>query len=408
MAKKKFDLEDLIKKNIEFFKHIKDERIIIKYYIDPNLEKNVFADYEKLEQLIYLLIKNSINLTQQGSIIIKLDLVNLTNFHMHIKFSIIDSGIGMSQEEQFNLFKFFSMSNENIRDIYKNTNSNLFQIKTLVDELKANIGFTSELMAGSKFYFRIKLRLAKKNIDLNDTRENGENIFLKGIDSRDALYRLGANTKNFKQLLIAFYFEFENIMEEIENLEENKQFKELEELLHKLKGSSSNISAHNLYKVSSSAEIFFKKNQYISNEILEDLKLNLNTILETCRPYTENINKETKGKIKKILIIDNEAKNIKELIKILEKKYSLFATTKILQVNNIINKIKPDLIILDLALLKSSEFNIEKQVPRIFVGAKAEIDNNIVSLNSNIYISKPISEKELLKKVILNLKLKTE
>jgi signal transduction histidine kinase len=99
------------------------------------------------------LYSNAIKFTQNGTVKISVSIEN----DEFLKIQIIDTGIGISDENQKNLFKLFGFI-KNTSD--KTTNGiglGLMISKQLVLQYDGSIHCESEFGIGSKFTFRVKL-----------------------------------------------------------------------------------------------------------------------------------------------------------------------------------------------------------------------------------------------------------
>ena len=118
----------------------------------------------------------------------------------------------------------------------------------------------------------------------------------------------------------------------------------------------------------------------------------------------------------KVLIVDDEASNIKALTSILGTDYTLFAVTNGPDAIEAAQKHSPDIILLDVVMpemdgyavisaLKSSEKT--KGIPVIFLTAKADPENETrgLELGAEDYVFKPFSRSLLLKRLKMHLKL---
>ena len=77
---------------------IKNKNINVSYHIDKDID--IFADYQKIQQVLYNLLSNAIKYTpEKGSIVI-----TVTNTAKKVRFSIKDSGIGIDKKDQKRIF----------------------------------------------------------------------------------------------------------------------------------------------------------------------------------------------------------------------------------------------------------------------------------------------------------------
>lgn len=69
----------------------------------PNVPKSLETDKERLTQILVNLVANAVKFTQTGGIILKISLVSIHE----IEFRVIDTGIGMKEEDLERLFQAF-------------------------------------------------------------------------------------------------------------------------------------------------------------------------------------------------------------------------------------------------------------------------------------------------------------
>jgi len=111
-----------------------------------------------------------------------------------------------------------------------------------------------------------------------------------------------------------------------------------------------------------------------------------------------------------ILIVDDQPNNLKIIASILNKKYILSAASNGYSALNILKKIKPDLILLDVVMPEMNGFETckkikanrkSKDIPIIFLTAKTDIEDVIkgFDLGAVDYFSKPFIPKEILSKI---------
>lgn len=111
-----------------------------------------------------------------------------------------------------------------------------------------------------------------------------------------------------------------------------------------------------------------------------------------------------------ILVVDDQPNNLKVLASVIGKKYTLSAAPNGKFALNILEKIKPDLILLDIMMpdmngfevcQKIKENNSTKEIPIIFLTAKTEIEDVIkgFDLGAVDFITKPFIPKEILARI---------
>lgn len=149
------DFEKLVKSTIEiFYDKIKEKQIKFQLQILPKKIPQIKIDPEKISVVIENLLDNAIRYNVVGGIInIILELEENA-----IKFSIEDSGIGIPENQQKNIFnKFFRASNA-IRTETEGNGLGLFVSKNIIEAHGGKIWFQSKEGKGTIFYFTLPIK----------------------------------------------------------------------------------------------------------------------------------------------------------------------------------------------------------------------------------------------------------
>lgn len=128
-----------------------------RYSPDPALPASVMLDDLKLEQVLNNLLGNAVKFTEKG--FVELFAENQgpaeEKDKITIRFSIQDSGIGISHEQQVKIFQSFSQADNSISRKYGGTGLGLSISKKLLDLMGADLRLSSVKGKGSKFYFEL-------------------------------------------------------------------------------------------------------------------------------------------------------------------------------------------------------------------------------------------------------------
>lgn len=158
------DILSIVKGNLN------DKQNILVQFTD--LDVNVKADEAKLKQVIINLINNAIKFTPHGDIIVTFDIDKTEKENYLLQFSIKDSGIGMTEEEQQRLFQRFSQANSAISNKFGGSGLGLSICKNLVELMGGSISVDSQKNIGTTFTFSI---VAKKP-SLQEIAKNEDDI----------------------------------------------------------------------------------------------------------------------------------------------------------------------------------------------------------------------------------------
>ncbi|MDT4330918.1 PAS domain-containing protein [Methylomonas sp. MED-D] len=128
--------------------------------IRPNLQGASYAvigDPQRLRQIFINLIGNAIKFTDFGEVRVTLTEISRSTQHVCLQFSIVDTGIGMSQELQSKLFQAFSQGDSSVTRHYGGTGLGLIISKQLVEQMGGSISVSSQENLGSTFTFTVNL-----------------------------------------------------------------------------------------------------------------------------------------------------------------------------------------------------------------------------------------------------------
>lgn len=131
----------------------KEKKIALLAEIDPNLPQKIVADSLRLNQILMNLIGNAIKFTDQGSVTLKVDVLDKKGNNLKIQFSIIDTGIGIAKENIGKIFEVFEQADEQTTVKFGGTGLGLSIVKNLAKLKGGTLNVESEEGKGSTFTF---------------------------------------------------------------------------------------------------------------------------------------------------------------------------------------------------------------------------------------------------------------
>lgn len=116
---------------------------------------SMVGDPLRLGQILLNLSSNAVKFTEEGEVVISVELVNKTDDKAKIRFSIRDTGIGMTKEQSGRLFQSFSQADTSTTRKYGGTGLGLAISKKLVEMMDGAVYVESEPGQGSAFIFTV-------------------------------------------------------------------------------------------------------------------------------------------------------------------------------------------------------------------------------------------------------------
>ncbi|RWR01770.1 histidine kinase [[Pantoea] beijingensis] len=127
--------------------------------IQSDVADNVIGDPLRLQQIITNLLGNAIKFTERGNIDIRIERRSQGNNRIELEVQVHDTGIGISEKQQSQLFQAFRQADASISRRHGGTGLGLVITQKLVNEMGGDISFHSRLNQGSTFWFHINLEL---------------------------------------------------------------------------------------------------------------------------------------------------------------------------------------------------------------------------------------------------------
>lgn len=152
-----FSLRGLVEEVIKTHaSHAKKKGLNLTWELSALIPPVLKGDPSRLRQVLNNLLSNALKFTDQGKVILIVEEIAKTNETIELKFSVKDSGIGISKEEQARLFKTFSQVDGSITRKYGGTGLGLVISKQLIEKMGGSIWAYSEKGYGSSFHFTLK------------------------------------------------------------------------------------------------------------------------------------------------------------------------------------------------------------------------------------------------------------
>lgn len=159
-----FDLQQMAEDIPEMFLHrATEKRVELNCHVLPGSPRNVMGDPERVRQILVNLVNNAIKFTEDGEVTIRIErTTGADNASSLVRFSVVDTGIGIPSERLHKLFNSFSQVDASTTRRYGGTGLGLAICKQLVETMKGRIGVESTVGEGSTFWFELPMEVAEE------------------------------------------------------------------------------------------------------------------------------------------------------------------------------------------------------------------------------------------------------
>lgn len=135
------------------------KRLTFAKQIEEKMPDNLIGDPDRLMQVLVNLLNNALKFTSSGSITLHVAILSLNQNICRLRFEVRDTGIGISEEGQHQLFNAFSQVDAESNRQFGGTGLGLSICKRIVEAMNGSIGLESRLGEGTTFWFELVYRL---------------------------------------------------------------------------------------------------------------------------------------------------------------------------------------------------------------------------------------------------------
>jgi signal transduction histidine kinase len=166
---REIDVHEILKDLFEdFSERINiDNSVRINISIDNDISTNkliIQSDSSHIKQILINLLDNAFKFTEEGNISFGYRIIVNSTIQFYVK----DSGIGLSEDQQKNIFDRFTKAETSKQKLYRGAGLGLTICKSLADSLGGNIKIESEIGKGSTFYVEIPIETIIKEKEENN------------------------------------------------------------------------------------------------------------------------------------------------------------------------------------------------------------------------------------------------
>ncbi|CAA6811412.1 MAG: BarA sensory histidine kinase (= VarS = GacS) [uncultured Sulfurovum sp.] len=191
-----------------------EKNIELDFFLDPSINKKLLGDSVKLKEILINLLSNAIKFTDLGGKI-KVEIKKVSNIEnqTELSFSIEDNGVGMTKEQQLNVFAAFTQADVSITRKYGGTGLGLTISTKFLELMDSELKLESQKEKGTRFFFNVVFEevlegtelsmipnlqnhtICKYNYDLPVQQDIYISKYLKYYDIEETLYKNMADLK---------------------------------------------------------------------------------------------------------------------------------------------------------------------------------------------------------------------
>ncbi|GAB0056627.1 Sensor histidine kinase RcsC [Candidatus Magnetaquicoccaceae bacterium FCR-1] len=263
-----FDLEELLV-GLDSLMSVKAMEKSLAFKVEPRVELplQLVGDAVRLRQVLLNLTNNAIKFTDQGEVVVSVEVAEEDASEMMLRFAIRDTGIGMPPEQLSIIFDKFQQGDASSTRRHGGTGLGLAVSRSLVELMGGSVGVESTPGVGSRFVFTVRcgkplpvetlpdgedsLLLCDGSMSTEEgtaaeVEARGTLPTLPGINTRAGLRGMGGDVTLYRRVMNKFVITQSDAARLMGSLLEAREWLELERVAHTLKGGAATIGAMDL------------------------------------------------------------------------------------------------------------------------------------------------------------------
>ncbi|MDC6364802.1 MULTISPECIES: PAS domain-containing hybrid sensor histidine kinase/response regulator [Flavobacteriaceae] len=185
---------------------------------DSALPSMLIGDSTRITQILSNLINNAIKFTEEGKVVVDIELEHENQDFAMIRFEVTDTGIGIPNEKQEKIFQSFAQADSNTTRKYGGTGLGLAICKKLVERMRGELWVESTEGKGSTFGFVLEFLKSKIEEDVQEEEFSADTFNMDDVESLNGVKILVAEDNHLNILVISkFLAKWDVIFEIAEN-----------------------------------------------------------------------------------------------------------------------------------------------------------------------------------------------
>ena len=163
----KYDIKEILSQIIDLILYESNQKnLSLELNIAPDVPKYFWVDIVRLKQILINLLANAVKFTEKGTIKLDVSVIEkIDDSKAKIRFSVIDTGIGILEENQKKIFKAFSQEDSSTTRKFGGTGLGLTISNQLLGLMNSYLQLESKIKLGSIFYFDLDLKISNQTSD---------------------------------------------------------------------------------------------------------------------------------------------------------------------------------------------------------------------------------------------------
>ena len=155
-----FSVREIIDDTLTLIMHkAQEKKIEIIKNVDEGIPETLEGDPKRLRQILAHLAGNAVKFTNEGTITVRCNVERQTQTHVTLHFEVADTGIGISETDQFKLFESFTQADGSSTRKYGGSGLGIATCKGLAELMGGSMTVTSVPGKGSTFSFTAVLAI---------------------------------------------------------------------------------------------------------------------------------------------------------------------------------------------------------------------------------------------------------
>ncbi|VAW53979.1 hypothetical protein MNBD_GAMMA05-1622 [hydrothermal vent metagenome] len=156
--------------------HEKNLELILK--VESGMPATIFGDPLRISQIVSNLVSNAIKFTSEGQVLVSASSVVVNNKNLRLQINVKDTGAGLTESAQENLFDAFSQADTAVARKFGGSGLGLAIVRKLIEQMHGFINVKSVVDEGTEFIIHLDLKIDKHKTDSNENTLLGMSVLL--------------------------------------------------------------------------------------------------------------------------------------------------------------------------------------------------------------------------------------